>query len=196
MVTAAEAGITADVVYQRALTEFEDVGAEQLGVVYQQMLQEQQVGKRKKQGSYYTPEQVAEFMTRFSVQQALGRVDAEPEQVMRICAIDPACGAGIFLVWMGRTLAREYASRLIGGEPSGDLMFAVLPRVFLNCAFGVDLDPVAVDLARLAVSLETAGTLTPAMLERHIVVGNVLEGDLPPAFPVPNPPGSFDGEPS
>lgn len=60
----------------------------------------------------------------------------------------------------------------------------MLPRVVLECVYGVDNDPIAVDLARLAVSLETAGALTPAMLERHIVCDNVLEGPdhIPPAL--------------
>ena len=184
-------GITADVVYQRAVAEYgeDNVGAEQLGIVYQQMMSAE---TRVKRAAYYTPEQVAESMARFVFQElALDKVGPAPEQVMRICAIDPACGAGIFLVHAARQLSIAYATRLLAGaEPSGDLVFAVMPRVILNCVFGVDLDPVAVDLARLAVSLETAGTLTPAMLEGHIIVGNVLEGDLPPAYPVPNPPES------
>jgi hypothetical protein len=192
VVTAAQqAGITADIVYQRALCEYETVGAEQLGVVYQQMMNNDD---RKSRAAYYTPEPLAQWVARFSMQLGLDKLGRDPEQVMRLAAIDPACGAGILLVHGARVLSHAYASRLAGGEPTGALMLAVMPRVVLNCVYGVDIDPVAVELAKLAVSLETAGTLTPAMLDRHIICGNVLEGDLPPAYPVPNPPGSFEGE--
>lgn len=182
MTTAAKAGITADIVYQRAVAEHETVGAEELGNVYQEMLQRNERGKRKAQGSYYTPQEVAKWMSNFALQLGLNEVGPEPEQVMRINAIDPCCGAGVFLVMGARTLAYAYASRLVGGEPSGDLMLAVIPRVILECVFGMDIDPVAVDLAKLALSLETAGALTPAMLHRHVICGNPLEGASPPAL--------------
>lgn len=179
--TATEAGITADIVYQRALCEYERVGAEELGVVYQQMMDGDD---RKKQASYYTPEPVADFMAQFSLNLGLDRLGPEPEQVMRVTAIDPSCGAGVLLVHSARVLSHAYASRLVGGEPSGALILAVMPRVILECVFGVDLDPVAVDLTRLALSLETVGALTPEMLARHIVCDNVLEGPdhIPPAM--------------
>lgn len=182
MTTATAAGITAEIVHQRAVAEYEHVGAEQLGAVYQTMLQDADRETRKKQGSYYTPEALADWMTRFSMQLGIDQLGPEPEQVMRITALDPSCGAGIFLVHATRFLSHAYATRLGGGEPSGELMLAVMPRVVLNCVFGVDIDPVAVDLARLSVSLETCGAITPAMLERHIICGDVLAGDSPPAM--------------
>lgn len=181
MTTAQQAGITADIVYQRALCEYETVGAEELGTVYQQMMNE---AERKRRAAYYTPDAVAKFTARFSLGLGVDQVGPDAEHVLRITAIDPACGAGILLVHSARILAHAYASRLVGGEPTGALMLAVMPRVILECVFGVDNDPVAVDLARLALSLETVGALTPAMLARHVVCGNVLDGPghLPPAL--------------
>lgn len=175
-------GITADVVYQRAVAEYEHVGAEELGNIYQQMLQGQDLSRRKSQGSYYTPQAVAKWTSDFSISVGLNQIGPNPEQVMRITALDPACGTGIFLAMAARTLAHAYASRIVGGEPSGDLMLAVMPRVILECVYGVDMDPVAVDLARLALSLETAGALTPAMLDRHVICGDTLSGAEPPAM--------------
>ena len=175
-------GITAEIVHQRALCEYESVGADELGAVYQDMMGAEH---RTAQAAYYTPEPLAAFLTRFATQLGLNQIGPEPEQVMRIVALDPACGSGIMLVHATRLLTHAYASRLISGrEPSGDLMLAVMPRVILECVFGVDNDPVAVDLARLALSLETAGALTPAMLARHVVCDSVLEGPehVPPAM--------------
>lgn len=183
MTTAAANGITADVVYQRAVAEFATVGAEELGIVYQTMLQGGDLDRRKRQGSYYTPEILAESMSRFSLGIGLGQVGPDPEQVMRIVALDPACGSGVFLVHGARVLAHADASRPVGGEPSGELVLAVLPRVVLECVFGMDIDPVAVDLARLSLSPETCGAIPPAMLERHVVCKNALDGpDGPPAM--------------
>lgn len=175
-------GITAEIVYQRAVAQYENVGAEELGIVYQEMLQEGQRSKRKDQGSYYTPDPLAAWTAKAALGQAIAQVGPEPEQVMRVIALDPSCGAGIFLVHAARQLSIAYAARLSGGEPSGDLVLAVMPRVVLNCVFGVDIDPVAADLAKLSLSLETAGAITPVMLDRHIICGNVLDGDSPPAM--------------
>lgn len=175
------AELTAERVYQEATARYEHVGAEELGIVYQEMMAGDE---RLARGSYYTPDGVAGWMNKFSLGLALRQVGPAAEHVLQVVALDPACGAGIFLVHAARFLAHAYASRLVDGEPSGDLMLAVLPRVILECVYGVDLDPIAVDLARLAVSLETAGALTPAMLSRHIVCDSVLEGPdhVPPAL--------------
>lgn len=175
-------GITADIVYQRAVIEHETVGAEELGNVYQQMLQDGDRAKRKNQGSYYTPEVVAQAISRLSLKAGLAQLGPEPWQIMRLVACDPACGSGVFLVQGARWMAREYATRLVGGEPSADLVIAVTPQIILRCVFGMDIDPVAVDLAKLSLSLETDGIITPPMLDRHIICGNPLEGASPPAM--------------
>jgi hypothetical protein len=173
--------ITAEDVYQEALIAYETVGAEELGNTYQRLMNPT---KRKESGVYYTPEALAKWLSNFSLGIGLDQVGPDAAQVLRLTALDPSCGSGIFLVHAARVLSHAYAARLVGGEPSGDLMLAVMPRVVLECVFGVDIDPVAVDLSRLAVSLETCGALTPAMLERHIVCDDVLEGPdhLPPAL--------------
>lgn len=172
--------ITAEAVYERAREQHEDVTAYELGTTYESM---QSMGRRKKTGVWYTPEPLAAAMSRFAVEiVGLRQVGPEPEQVMRVIALDPTCGCGIFLVNAARQLSIEYARRLVGAEPSGDLVLAVMPRVILNCVFGVELDPVAAELARLALSLETAGAITPGMLERHVICGDSLAGASPPAM--------------
>jgi type I restriction-modification system DNA methylase subunit len=179
---AGAAAITADDVYQEAIIRYESVGAEELGVVYQELMHPDD---RKEQAAHYTPEQVAQFVARISLNLGIDQVGPEAGQVLRITAIDPACGAGIMLVHAARVLAIAYATRLVrGATPSGELLHAIMPQVILECVFGVDIDPVAVALARLALSLETAGTITPAMLDRHIVCDNVLDGPdhIPPAL--------------
>ena len=175
-------GVTAAQVYAAAVEEYgeDNVGAGELGAVYEAM---QGATEKKRRGVFYTPDPLASPMSRLAVEiVGLRQIGPEPEQVMRVVALDPACGCGIFLVHAARQLSAEYARRLIGGDPSGDLILAVMPRVILNCVFGIELDPVAVELARLAVSLETVGAITPAMLDQHIICGDTLAGAFPPAL--------------
>lgn len=174
--------VTADEVYAEAVARYgeDNVTGRELADTYESMLAS---AARKKGGVYYTPQPVAKMMTRFSIEVAIQRVGVDPNQLLRLIMLDPACGCGPFLVEAARQLSYAYAQRLLGGgEPSGDLMLAVMPRVVLECVFGVDIDPVAVELAKLAVSIETAGALTPSMLDRHIICGNALAGDSPPAM--------------
>lgn len=174
--------VTAAQVHAEAIARHGEDGvtAATLGEVYEQMLD---MGTRQKGGVFYTPKPVAEFMTTFALRQGLAQVGPdEPEQVLRIIACDPACGAGVFLVEAANLLAANYAGRLVGGRPSPELVFAVMPTVILWCCYGIDVDPVAVDLAKLALSLETGGTLPPAALDRHVVCGDALDGVSPPAM--------------
>lgn len=174
--------ITAADVMAKAIAEHgeDNVGVYELAFTYEAM---QAMGNRKKRGVYYTPGEVAQAMSRFALGWGLDRCGDEAGQVLRIVALDPACGCGQFLVEAARYLSHQYAHRLVGGEPSADLVLAVMPKVILECVFGMDIDPVAVDLAKQALCLETCGTLTPAMLDRHFKVGNSLDGpDGPPAL--------------
>lgn len=173
--------ITAAQVLAEAAERYGDeVTAQQLADTYESM---QAMAAKMANGVWYTPDPVAQFMGAFSLQITESHmIGPRPVDVLRTIACDPACGTGIMLVHAARQLAHAYAARLAGGEPSGDLMFAVLPTIILTCVFGMDIDPVAAELARHALSAETAGAVTPAMLERHIICGNPLEGDSPPAM--------------
>jgi type I restriction-modification system DNA methylase subunit len=158
----------------------DQVGARELADTYESM---QAMATRKKSGVWYTPEPVVKFMSRFALEQAIGQVKPdEPGQILRIVACDPACGCGVFLVEAAQLLAANYAGRLFGAQPTGEQVMAVLPTVILWSVFGMDIDPVAAELSRIALSLETGGVLTPAMLERHVVCADPLSGGSPPAM--------------
>jgi hypothetical protein len=156
------------------------VNAYTLSAVYEQLMDP---GLRRHNGFYWTPEEVAGFMCRVALEQGVNMVEpGEPSEIFRICAFDPCCGCGPFLVEGARVLARIYAQRLIRAEPTPELVQEVLPRVVLRCIFGQDIDPIGVELARVAVCIETGGRLPPSVLEQNISQGNTLAGDLPPAL--------------
>ena len=173
--------VTAAEVLAEATSRYgEDLDAEHLGETYQSMIA---MAERSAGGVFYTPEPVARAMTTFALEQAI-RQDgsADPQRILRIVACDPSCGCGVFLAAAARLLATQYAGRLFGRQPSAAQVFAVMPTVVMWCIFGIDIDPVAVELARVAVSIETGGTIPPHALLRHIVCGNPLDGDSPPAM--------------
>ncbi|WP_227377011.1 Eco57I restriction-modification methylase domain-containing protein [Haladaptatus halobius] len=109
--------------------------------------------RRAAVGAYYTPEDVVEY----AVSQALdGAGDAR--------VLDPAMGSGHFLV---RAIDRLAESR---DEPGGKARRYVAE----NSVFGVDVDPLAVELARSAVWLETG-----VWPDDNLRVGDALAGDGP-----------------
>lgn len=175
--------ITVEQVLAEATTRYEHVGAYELSETYERMQEQRSQADRKAAGAYYTPEAFTSFMSGFSIDAAMaGILGPDPGEVLRIVACDPACGCGVFLVEAAYKIAREYASRLVGSDPPDFLVQAVLPTVITTCVFGIDVDPVAAELSRVALSLETGGALTPEMLERNVISGNTLEGDSPPAM--------------
>jgi len=175
-------GITAQDVLTAAADKYgeDQVGAAELSQMYESM---QAMAAKKKTGVFYTPQPVAKAITRMALEVAIGQVRPDdPGQILRIIALDPACGCGIFLVEAAQLLAANYAGRLFDGQPNSAQVMAVLPTVILWSVYGIELDPVSAELSRIALSLETGGVLTPAMLERHVIAGDTLAGASPPAL--------------
>ncbi|MFB7896118.1 hypothetical protein ACFC1B_07285 [Streptomyces xiamenensis] len=166
------------------------------------------VGRRGELGSWYTPPELAAATVSLSLGLQLAQMPPGPESIWHINTIDPACGAGVFLLAAARYLSQELVCRLsVRPEEQVRMFQAALPQVIEDCVFGADIDPVAVDLSRAALWLEIGGTRPFSWLDRNITVGSVLEGPHagPPAWrerqeaaranqpsntPRPNQPGS------
>lgn len=149
----------------------------EIGEVHQLLLGGQDA-KRGEQGSYYTPDPLTQFMSRFVMDVQISRLsDRHPLDML---VIDPSCGAGAMLVRAARTLAARLVELELGCEPTEDLVRGFLPYVAADCIFGVDIDPVAVDLAKSALWLEANGVPPITWMDRNIICGNTLEGDEPP----------------
>ncbi|MFD7705632.1 N-6 DNA methylase [Streptomyces sp. NPDC059786] len=141
------------------------------------------LAKRGEQGSWYTPPELAKQMCRLTIGPQLDRLarHPDPENVLQVMAMDPACGAGVFLVEAARLIAERFALRLFGTAPEAAVK-AVIPAVLEECIFGVDIDPVAIDLAKAALWLETEGRVPFSFMDRNVIVGNALNDEMPPAF--------------
>lgn len=152
-----------------------DVNA--IGDVHQLLLGGQDA-KRGEQGSYYTPDPLTAFMSRFVMDINLSRPgDRHPLDML---VLDPSCGAGAMLVRAARTLTARLIEVDLGCEPTEYLVRGLLPHLAGDCIFGVDVDPVAVDLTKSALWLEANGVPDITWMDRNIICGNTLNGDEPP----------------
>lgn len=136
------------------------------------------VNARDAQGSWYTPQPLARAMSRLGLQAAWTQFpEDDPDQVLRLRVVDPACGAGVLIVEGARLVATEYARRLAGTQEAPTVLVRkVMPEVIYRCVFGVDIDPVAVDLARMTLWLEVDGKPPWSWLDGNVACLDVLAG--------------------
>src|SRR5690606_12377314 len=98
---------------------------------------------------------------------------------LKVC--DPACGSGHFLVAAARRIARRLASVRSGDEePSPQDVTQALRDVVGRCLYGVDVNPMAVELCKVALWMEALEPGKPlSFLDAHIQCGNSLLGATP-----------------
>jgi hypothetical protein len=156
-------------------------GAAELGALREQLLGSE---ARSESGAWYTPPEVAQSLTRAALGEITDlRLDDAPADVLDVSVLDPACGGGVFLVAAARLLAGAYVGLLFHThDPAPLTVAAVMADVMTSCVYGIDTDPIAVDVAKSACWLETSGFVPIDWLDDNIVVGNALDGDVPPAL--------------
>jgi hypothetical protein len=145
-------------------------------------------GRRKGSGSFYTPHEITEFLTHAVLdpltEPLVELAAADPEQAarrllaLRVC--DPAMGSGAFLVQaarvLGLALARVRAAAR-DGRVTPDAVHQAEREVMRQCLYGVDLNPLAVVLAKVSLWLETLEPGRPlSFLDAHLRCGDSLVG--------------------
>jgi len=185
--------------------DYKNLGAEELGGVYESLLAltpqlsadgarfafaEFAGSERKTSGSYYTPDSLVQCLLDSAldpvVEEAIkGKTGAEAERaILALKTCDPAVGSGHFLVGAAHRLARHLARvRAVAqgeSEPSPLLYQHALRDVIGRCLYGVDINPMAAELCRVSLWLETLEPGKPlSFLDHHIRVGNSLLGTTP-----------------
>ena len=149
------------------------------------------LGERKLTGSYYTPDYIVKYMVDEAVRPALdaavceAQSDAERVQaVLSVNVLDPSMGSGHFPVEVTEYIARYLVELGVQPEEVGESIEkgeAELSywkrRVAQQCIYGVDLNPLAVELAKLSLWLTTAAKDRPlSFLDHHLRPGNALVG--------------------
>jgi hypothetical protein len=175
----------------RRRVSYHDLGVEQLGSVYERVLEyqpsrhgrllERTSTLRKSTGSFYTPRALTEFLVSRTLAPLVENRTAE--QILELRVLDPAMGSGAFLVAACRYLADccEHAMVRDGrwaGLVDHSRARATLRRsVAERCLYGVDLNPTAVQLARLSLWLTTLAADRPlTFLDHHLAAGDSLIG--------------------
>ncbi len=123
--------------------------------------------ERRRSGSHYTPRELTEPIVRTTLDPVLARLREDdgrpprPEAILDLKVCDPAMGSGAFLVEACRYLAdalveawRAHDARPAIPLDEDEVVFA-RRLVVQRCLYGVDRNPVAVDLAKMSLWLAT-----------------------------------------
>lgn len=142
---------------------------------------------RRLTGSYYTPDSLVQELVKSTLEPVIEQtLKANPQEPVRallaLTVCDPACGSGHFLLAAARRIAEE-AARLNApdGNPLPEDYRHALRDVVTHCIYGVDRNPMAVELARTALWLEAYTPDRPlTFLDHHLRCGDALLGVLDP----------------
>ena len=160
-------------------------------------------GERRSSGSYYTPDDIVTHIVEETLGPLCRRIDAElrrdiavaddqqrkslesefDDRVLKLRVLDPAMGSGHFLLRACNYLAEEIATHEFArdeqslGVTGNSAVLYWKRKVAENCLYGVDLNGLAVELAKLALWLETVAANRPlTFLNHHLRCGNSLVG--------------------
>jgi len=143
--------------------------------------------ERKSTGSYYTPRALVEELVASALVPVLeaklaGKKTREEKEaaILSLKVCDPACGSGHFLLAAARRLGLELARlRSQAEEPSPEEVREAVREVITHCLYGVDKNPMAVELCQVALWIEGHLPGKPlTFLDHRIKCGDSLVGVL------------------
>jgi hypothetical protein len=183
---------------RRQRVDFAHLGAVELGSVYESLLELEarlnirvpwfrlepaKGNERKTTGTYFTAPPLIKALLDTVLDPVIEEHAASgiPADLLRITVCDPTCGSGQFLVAAARRLARRHAAMHTGDEEPGPAAVRVaLGKVVRHCVYGVDVNPLAAELAKVSLWMESLVPGQPlAFLDAQIKVGNSLLGVTP-----------------
>ena len=177
-----------------------DMGADELGYIYEGLLElvpqitedgrsfsfasadESRGHARKTTGSYYTPDELVQLLLASALDPVVKHaVDAHSDHaddaLLELTIVDPACGSGHFLLAAARRLADHVARIRSAGTPTPADYQRALRDVVRRCIYGVDVNPLAVELCKVSLWMESIDPGLPlTFLESHVRCGNSLIG--------------------
>ena len=159
--------------------------------------------ERHSSGSYYTPDYIVKYIVNETVKPLLDQIDKSDAvvnaiqnglkdnsfamQALNLKILDPSMGSGHFLVRAAEYLAEEIAYHpttklAVDKKPLGESWDIVEEnfwkrRVVESCIYGVDLNDMAVELAKLSLWLTCISSTKPlSYIDHHLRHGNSLVG--------------------
>lgn len=191
--------------------DYRNLASEELGSVYESLLELRPSvdlaawefrldmvpgSDRKTTGSYYTPSSLIDLLLDEALDPLIDQAAAKPDAtraLLELTVCDPACGSGHFLVAAAQRIGSRLARVRAGeAEPSPEEVRHALRDVVERCIFGVDLNPMAVELCKVALWLEALDADRPlSFLDHHIRWGNALLGTTPDLIAAGVPNGAY-----
>ena len=181
---------------QRVRVNYADLDVEEFGSVYEGLLdydpEISEIGgqpvfgfvkgdDRSSSGSHYTPEELVRPLIKHSLDYLIEDKlkEADPEKgLLSLTICDVACGSGHILLSAARRVGFELAkARSKEDQPTPSVLRTAVRDVIRNCIYGVDLNPLAVELCKVALWLEAHEPGSPLnFLDHHIKCGNAIVG--------------------
>ncbi len=184
--------------------DWRNMETEELGSVYESLLEltprlgddgrayafaegaETRGNQRKTTGSYYTPDSLVRVLLDSALDPVLDAAERGAEDpaaaLLSVTVIDPACGSGHFLLAAARRIASRVARARseqagAGGGFNAEEHRHALRDVVRACIHGVDRNPMAVELTKVALWIETVDPGKPlGFLDSNIRAGDALLG--------------------
>lgn len=168
-------------VYESLLELQPQLGDDGRTLVFASEAAEQKGNQRKTTGSYYTPDSLVQLLLDTTLDPVLDEREARAadaaEELLKLTVIDPACGSGHFLLAAARRVATRVARHRAGGIPSASDFRHALREVACHCLYGVDRNPMAVELTKVALWIEALEPGRPlAFFDAQIRCGDSLVG--------------------
>lgn len=131
--------------------------------------------------SHYTPDDLVQPLIKHSLDYLIAEKLKAPnpaQALLELRVTDISCGSGHILLAAARRIAIELAIVRTGEEqPSPPAFRAAIRDVIRECIYGVDFNPLAVELCKVALWLEAHNPGEPLnFLDHHIKCGNAIVG--------------------
>lgn len=145
-------------------------------------------GARKSTGSYYTPKQLTSYLVKETLEPLCYKQTGKEKQlkssyeILKLKVVDPAMGSGAFLIQATSFLSEKLlkAWEIEGRHmdmSDADREILAKREIVEHCIYGVDINPVAVELAKMSLWLVTFSKDKPfTFLDHKLKCGNSLIG--------------------
>lgn len=177
--------------------DYKNLGSDELGSIFESLLElHPQINvparrfslstaagnERKTTGSYYTPDSLVNALLDSALDPVLNEATKQgADAILDLKVCDPACGSGHFLIAAANRMAKALAFvRTSEEEPPPAAIQEAKRDVISHCIYGVDINPMAVELCKVNLWMEALEPGKPLnFLDHRIQVGNSLLGTTP-----------------
>ncbi|MCA8837205.1 MAG: N-6 DNA methylase, partial [Proteobacteria bacterium] len=168
-------------VYESLLELQPQIASDGKSMIFANDATEKKGNQRKTTGSYYTPDSLVQELLNSALDPVLDKIEYESnnpgKDLLELSVIDPACGSGHFLLGAARRIATRLAKTQTEGAPSLTEYRQALRDTARCCVYGVDINPMAVELTKVALWIETVNPGHPlGFLDEQIRCGDSLVG--------------------